>query len=68
LKVLKAKNDKGNFTYAPSPKDTLNEVAAKLIGKNIAAECEEHHIPSTCEDDEDGWTIDALLLKPDAGR
>jgi DNA mismatch repair ATPase MutL len=73
LKVLKSKTDKGNFTYAPSPRDRLKDIAAKLAGKDVAAECEDYHVSSADEahlqeQESDGWELDALLLRPDAGR
>lgn len=69
LKVLKGKNDKINWTYAPTLSDSVGEVAAKIVGKEIASECTAHTVVS---DDCDanvghGWKIEALLISRDIG-
>lgn len=70
LKVLKAKSDKGNWTYAPSPKDALTEVASKIVGQDIVSECAPHLITSDDTGDAigEGWTIEGLLLSRTAGE
>ncbi|KAK5045166.1 hypothetical protein LTR84_009499 [Exophiala bonariae] len=69
LKVLKAKNDKCNWTYAPSPKDSLVEVASKIVGQDIASACDCHQM---CSDDIEGleksWSIETLIASPSAGN
>lgn len=69
LKVLKAKSDKGNWTYAPSIKDTLSEVASKIVGQDIALECAWHRISSDNADAGIGedWIVEALLASRNAG-
>ncbi|KAI1626662.1 DNA mismatch repair protein MutL [Exophiala viscosa] len=68
LKVLKGKNEKLNWTYAASRNDSLAEVAAKIVGKEVAAECTECKVSSIEVDDQidDGWEIQALLVSADA--
>lgn len=70
LKVLKAKNDKGNWTYAPSPKDSLVEVASKIVGQDSASACACHQICSDDIDDgiDSGWTVEALIASRSAGN
>lgn len=69
FKVLKGKTDRLNWTYAASLKDSLIEVATKIVGKEIAAECRAYTISSNDPnvEVEGGWEIQALLLSPDAG-
>ena len=70
LKVLKVKNDTANWTYAPSRKDTLVEVASKIIGKDIAGGCACHQITSAEAETElkEEWVIEALLASNEAGE
>lgn len=69
LKVLKGKNEKLNWTYAASRNDSLTEIAAKIVGKEVAAECKECKVSSIDADEqiEDGYEIQALLVSADAG-
>lgn len=70
LKVLKGKNEKMNWTYAPNSNDSLGEVAAKIVGKDIAAHCTSWSMSSADLEGgalQDGWEIDALLASADAG-
>ncbi|KAL2444504.1 hypothetical protein ABEF95_016936 [Exophiala dermatitidis] len=70
LKVLKGKNEKMNWTYAPNSNDSLGEVAAKIVGKDIAAHCTSWSMSSADLEGgalRDGWEIDALLASADAG-
>lgn len=69
MKVLKGKNDKMNWTYAASSGDTLTDVAAKVIGPEIAAECTLLNIASRDCDIEvqDGWRINAVVVSANAG-
>ncbi|KAI4125863.1 MAG: hypothetical protein LQ341_006936, partial [Variospora aurantia] len=39
LKVLKAKNDKGNWIYAPKAKANVSDAAIKIIGTRAADQC-----------------------------
>lgn len=69
LKVLKGKNEKLNWTYAASRNDSQTEVAAKIVGNEVAAECTECKVFSSDVDDqfEIGWEIQALLVAANAG-
>ncbi|KAK5026339.1 hypothetical protein LTR13_010121 [Exophiala sideris] len=68
LKVLKGKNEKLNWTYAASRTDSSTEVAAKIVGKEVAAECKECKVSSIDVDDhiDNGWEIQALLVSANA--
>ncbi|KAL9579343.1 MAG: hypothetical protein Q9203_006735 [Teloschistes exilis] len=39
LKVLKAKNDKDNWTYAPKHEASVSDAAVKIIGKKATDQC-----------------------------
>ncbi|KAJ4532853.1 hypothetical protein HRR80_001121 [Exophiala dermatitidis] len=58
-----------NWTYAPNSNDSLGEVAAKIVGKDIAAHCTSWSMSSADLEGgalQDGWEIDALLASADA--
>lgn len=40
LKVLKAKNDKSNWIYAPANGDTVLDAAIKIAGKRLVDQCQ----------------------------
>lgn len=40
LKVLKAKNEKGNWTYAPKPNASITDAATKIFGKRLSDQCQ----------------------------
>ena len=40
LKVLKAKNDHGNWTYAPKSGEHILEAARKIIGRDVVDQCQ----------------------------
>jgi DNA mismatch repair ATPase MutL len=68
LKVLKGKNDKANWSYAPcKSNDDLASAAAKIIGTDVAGLCKQHAYEF--EDDGDnsltGYKINSLLLESD---
>ncbi|KIW87751.1 uncharacterized protein Z519_11725 [Cladophialophora bantiana CBS 173.52] len=69
LKILKGKNDKINWTYAPTSTASITEVATKIVGKDIVIGCTAHDISSEdCDVDLDnGWRINALLLSAARG-
>ena len=70
FKVLKSKDDKANWSYAPSqPAAPLSEVASKIVGQHVSAQCGEHSKASHSEEDSDApaWTITALMLNPNSG-
>ncbi|MCJ1313051.1 hypothetical protein MMC25_006727 [Agyrium rufum] len=52
LKVLKAKNDKGNWTYAPKGTASLYEAALKILDQKAVKQCHVKH-----------WEWDALDRK-----
>ena len=60
LKVLKAKNDKGNWTYVPAKGQPKEDAAFKVVGKECAGQCEwqvmELH----------GFEVQAFMPRPDA--
>lgn len=60
LRVLKAKNDKDNWTYAPKPGGNAEDAAFKILGAACASQC----IWSVIE--EQGYILQAFLAKPDA--
>ncbi|OQU93758.1 hypothetical protein CLAIMM_00233 [Cladophialophora immunda] len=69
LKVLKGKNNKINWTYAPTPTPSIAEVATKILGKEIASECTPYKVSADdCDVELDnGWKINALLLSAAPG-
>lgn len=80
LKLLKAKNDNGNWIYAPHNVDYIPEAARSILGKDVTEQCqwklwqplraddEAMPIPSTTSSAEESYTIEALLPKPNYGR
>jgi DNA mismatch repair protein MutL len=60
LKVIKAKNDKGNWMYAPKAGGNAEDAAFKIVGASCASQCTWSVI------EEHGFTLQAFLPKPDA--
>jgi DNA mismatch repair protein MutL len=60
LKVLKAKNDKGNWMYAPKVGGNAEDAAFKIVGASCASQCTWSVI------EEVGFTLQAFLPKFDA--
>jgi hypothetical protein len=60
LHVSKAKNDKGDFMYAPKSKSTVEDAVLKVIGKDCALQCEWTALGT------DGFEIHAFLPRPNA--
>ncbi|KAJ4990232.1 DNA mismatch repair protein mutL [Stagonosporopsis vannaccii] len=60
LHVLKAKNNKGEFVYAPKVNANLEDAAFKVIGKDCALQCDWTALEL------DGFDLQAFLPKPDA--
>lgn len=60
LKVLKAKNDKGNWMYAPKAGGNAEDAAFKIVGASCASQCTWSVV------EENGFTLQAFLPKPDA--
>lgn len=46
LRVLKAKNDRDNWTYAPRAGADVDDTAMKVVGKPCASECSWHELES----------------------
>ena len=79
LKVLKAKNEKGNWTYVPKTGASVLDAATKVVGKKAVEQChwkiwkssgmhakiEPLEPFNTCNDI---FTIEALLPRPDCGK
>lgn len=40
LKVLKAKNDQGNWAYVPTGQPTASDVAVRIVGKRVVDQCQ----------------------------
>ncbi|KAH7399339.1 hypothetical protein BKA66DRAFT_589235 [Pyrenochaeta sp. MPI-SDFR-AT-0127] len=60
LHLLKAKNDKDDFVYAPKADANVEDVVLKVIGKNCALQCDWTALET------DGFEIRAFLPKPTA--
>ncbi|KAF2482608.1 histidine kinase-like ATPase [Neohortaea acidophila] len=60
LRVLKAKNDKANWTYAPKTGGSVEDAALKVLGSACASQCEWSVLE--CQ----GFTVQALLPRLDA--
>ncbi|KAL8964672.1 MAG: hypothetical protein Q9183_004288, partial [Haloplaca sp. 2 TL-2023] len=54
LKVLKAKSDKDNWTYAPKSEASVSDAAIKVLGKKLIDCCQWHvYCPETVDDKDD---------------
>jgi DNA mismatch repair protein MutL len=60
LKVLKAKNDKGNWMYAPKAGGNAEDAAFKIVGAACASQCTWSVI------EHNGFSLQAFLPKSDA--
>ncbi|KAI4716858.1 hypothetical protein E4T48_06948 [Aureobasidium sp. EXF-10727] len=60
LKVMKAKNDKDNWTYAPKIGSGIEDTAFKVVGKPCASQC------TWAELEYEGFTVQAFLPRHDA--
>lgn len=60
LKVIKAKNDKDNWTYAPKVGGGIEDTAFKVVGQPCASQC------AWAELEHEGFTVEAFLPRPDA--
>ncbi|KAF2132892.1 hypothetical protein P153DRAFT_333583 [Dothidotthia symphoricarpi CBS 119687] len=60
LHVLKAKNNKGDFIYAPKTSANVEDAVLKIIGKDCALQCDWTALET------DGLEIHAFLPKPTA--
>jgi DNA mismatch repair ATPase MutL len=70
LKILKAKNEKYNWTYGPKPgSTTLLNATAGIVGQEVATNCEARLWTSGDEEDAiKAYRIDAVIAKEDGGR
>ncbi|KAL4893252.1 hypothetical protein BDV59DRAFT_28531 [Aspergillus ambiguus] len=73
LKILKAKNESGNWVYAPKPGATIVDAAMKIAGSDVASTCVLKHWPlpetasqSSVPQVESELRITGLLLDPAA--
>ncbi|TKA28195.1 hypothetical protein B0A50_04167 [Salinomyces thailandicus] len=60
LRVLKAKNEKGNWMYAPKAGGGVEDAAMKVVGSACVSQCD------WSVTEEHGFTLHALLPRPDA--
>jgi hypothetical protein len=60
LRVLKAKNNKGHFVYAPKSDANIEDAVLKVIGKDCALQCDWTALEA------DGFEVHAFLPKPTA--
>lgn len=79
LRVLKAKNEKANWTYAPKPGASVQDAATKVVSKKIIEQCHwqiwnsrerdaEGGVSEAGTDLSDVFTIEALLATPGCGK
>ncbi|KAH4802986.1 hypothetical protein HBH61_180800 [Parastagonospora nodorum] len=62
LHVLKAKNNKGDFIYAPKTNSNIEDAVLKVISKDCALQCDWTALES------DGFEVHAFLPKPTANE
>ncbi|KAH4214967.1 hypothetical protein HBI70_015340 [Parastagonospora nodorum] len=62
LHVLKAKNNKGDFIYAPKTDSNIEDAILKVISKDCALQCDWTALES------DGFEVHAFLPKPTANE
>lgn len=72
FKILKAKSEKGNWTYGPKiGSSSLQDAVSKIVGQEVATHCELKSTSSqqnlSEEGNENGYSIEAILAKTDAG-
>jgi len=60
LRILKAKNEKSNWLYAPKADASVEDAAIKVVGKDCATQCVWH------ASNHEGYEIEALLPRGDA--
>lgn len=70
LKVLKAKNEKANWAFAPGKTPHfLSELASKIAGKDVADQCIQDLAQSDGDEDSGSrWQLDALVISPTSGN
>ncbi|KAF2459842.1 histidine kinase-like ATPase, partial [Lineolata rhizophorae] len=60
LRILKAKDDRGNWTYAPKLGSSIGDAVSRVVGKHCASQCSSTTFQS------DGYELQSFLPKPDA--
>ncbi|PKY07111.1 DNA mismatch repair protein [Aspergillus campestris IBT 28561] len=72
FRVLKAKNEKNNFMYAPGPDPTLMDAAIKIVGMEMASACivkkwppDEVAVQEVPSEQNTDFVLTAVLLNPD---
>lgn len=68
LKVLNSKNDKDNWTYAPSPTASIVDASRKVVGVETAGQCVCKTWPENVEGSNVSVKLVAYLPKVDAGK
>lgn len=76
LRVLKAKNDQGDWAYVPTRQPTASDVAVKIVGKKVVNQCQwkfwnsnlnENPSDPELENDEASYKFEAILPTPSCG-
>lgn len=68
LKVLNSKNEKDNWTYAPSSTASIVDASRKVVGVEITGQCVYKTWPEDVEESNPSVKLLAYLPKADAGR
>jgi DNA mismatch repair protein, C-terminal domain len=69
FKVLNSKNEKDNWTYAPSSTASITDASRKVAGVEIAGQCVRKSWPEDLDEESDASIkLHAYFLKADAGR
>ncbi|KAL8941067.1 MAG: hypothetical protein Q9211_001968 [Gyalolechia sp. 1 TL-2023] len=75
LKVLRAKNDKGSWTYAPKSDASVSDVATKILGKKVSDQCQwvvwisdERNSSKQPAKSDSMYRFETLIPKPDSGK
>jgi DNA mismatch repair ATPase MutL len=73
LKILKAKDTKADWTFAPGQRGSLDDAVLKIIDKDTRGECVlESYVESGEEDtsdlEKDGFKLEAVLPRKDPGQ
>lgn len=79
VKVLKAKNEKSNWTYAPKAGGSVQDAATKVVGKKVIEQCQwkiwnsherspQNEVSEALAESDDTFIIEALLANPACGR
>lgn len=67
--MLRGKNDKYNWTYGPASATSLLTATAKIVGQEVAMQCEARSWTSNAgKEGENCFMIDAIVTKGEGGR